>query len=143
MSFKIEGLNAEIKPASLKSGRGTFLEFYLSSKDNLLIVTLVGFLNEEHGEIVSNCLEEIRIAEESFGVLYVRDLQDLDEIGFNIFRELVATMRDKFKQGFTICSAKPTFRLALTQREISEESEYSNNLKEVALMVSEIGDEPI
>ena len=111
-----------------------FLDFFISSRDGLTIVTLVGSLSMDHSETIKHCLNEVDISEDTHGVLYVRDLYNLEESGLPVLKQLIDCMTNRFGTHFTLCSVKPTVRLTLVQKGVCEESVFSNNLKEVILL---------
>lgn len=113
--------------------KNNYFEFFITSKEGMVIITLVGEITPDAKNTLNTCISEINQYSEEMGIIYVRDLSNISEDSFLDLKRFIDQLREKFKTNFSICSLKPTLRVILQNQNISQKVDFTNNLKDTVI----------
>ena len=114
---------------------GSELDYFVTYKNEILIVTIFGEINSTSLPIFTECIKEINSIEDtcSFIVLYMRDVSQVTKDSLGIFSKFLENLKKLTPDKFKICSAKPSLRVLFLDSNITTKDVFTNNLKETTL----------
>ncbi len=103
------------------------LQYFLSSKGPILVVTFVGEMNDASIKTLEKCNAElIAIKDVKFVILYFRDTKRISMDAIPV----LATMQKEIRKthSLQICSMAPDMREKLKKQGVIRDAEMTNNL---------------
>jgi anti-anti-sigma regulatory factor len=104
------------------------LVYFLSEKNDFLVVSFVGFMNKTTAKAIEVCHEEVLKARARFVVLSFHDIQQLEPGAVPALVRLQRMIREKPGGEVRICFLHPSFQKFLQDSGAIRPNELSNNL---------------
>ena len=105
------------------------LEYFISEKDGLSVVTLSGTVGKESGTLLKNCVDEIDQKGTRYVIVHADRLDDIVPEALRIFAVFQKLLRERDRT-LRIVGLKNDLRKFLLQQGILYESELRQDLRE-------------
>src|SRR5579885_1175781 len=109
---------------------GSELQYFLSSKNGIAVISFTGMLSREGESVLAQCLTEITAARPKSVVIVLRDLSPLIEAkALPVLARLQKAIRD-LPSELRLCGLHPKLKAILEERGLLRSAEVANNLLE-------------
>lgn len=105
------------------------LEYFISDKDGLSVVTLSGTVGKESGTLLKTCVDELEQRGARCVILHADRLDDIVPDALRIFAVFQKLLRERDRV-LRIVGLKPSLRKFLLQQGVLYESELRQDLRE-------------
>lgn len=107
------------------------LDWYVSVKDKIIMVNLIGNCTNETSARLRELLEEIILIDNAYGlIIYCRDFDGVTKDAYGDFSAFLNHSRELFPNSFSLSSLHPLIKEILIQDNIIFTNELNNNLKD-------------
>ncbi len=113
------------------------LSYFLSKKQSILIVSLIGPLIRENAHVLEECIREVEATPAEWVILNFRDVPaPMDKALFPALARLYKMLSSKRESHLRISSLHPDLRIPLLESGIFHADDLSNNLSEALVLIS-------